>query len=1235
MSPRPENPDYAASCDRFRVEFPEELPISRHVDEIKKAWESSPVIIVGGDTGSGKTTQLPKIALALGYGRRGRIGCTQPRRIAASAMSRRVAQELGCEPGTGVGYQVRFDDRTTKSTVLKFMTDGILLAETRNDRSLRQYEVLIIDEAHERSLNIDFLLGYLKNLLPHRPDLKVAISSATLDTQEFSRFFNDAPVIAIEGRTYPVEDVFMPPEYDEELSAQIARAAEFVTSLDPQGDILVFLPGEREIRDATDVLTGRRLRNTEVLPLFGRLSAADQQKVFNPGGQRRIVLATNVAETSVTIPRIRFVIDSGLARIKRFNPRTQIEELQVESISQASARQRRGRCGRIADGVCVHLYSEEDLERSAPYTDPEIKRTGLAGVILQMAALGLPRITHFPFINPPPPAAVREGLRTLEDLRALDPAGRLTREGWKLAELPIDPHLGKMLAFAEKRRVLPELLVIAAYLSIQDPQERPLEKQQAADEAHRRYRDKKSDFVTILNLWNAIQEECPSNRQLRAFARRNFYNFNRLLEWRNLAADLADAAADLKWSGAKLPKLLENPPYDQVHQSILAGIPRHIARYMPEEQHYLGTGARKFLIFPGSGLFKAKPAPEWLMSFALVETSRLFARQNAAIRPDYLEQAAPHLCTRIYDQPYWDAESGFVYARERLTFGGLLIHNGRRVLYSKSHPAEAREIFIREALATGSVIIPKTWVEKSARVLESLALLEEKVRRPGTILDPEAVVEHYLTLLPEGIDSVKSLKELVRNDLQDYSISPQDAMQEQFRQWEEGDYPDALAFSGQSFRLRYSFTPGEPEDGLTLYVPSDQLNLLPGHALDWLIPGYLPEKVELMIRALPKPVRQAASPIAETVAAFCEAVKSGTVFSEQPLAAALAEYLRDNLREPVAPADFDNVRLPEYLTMKLAELNRNGKIVQLHREIPASVQQGSRLSRAVAGAKNYTAAGCTAWPGLKPLPFKVELPNGNGKTAYPALCDEGESIGQALYLKESEARMNHRKGIIRLFKLENAAQLKFFKRTIRFSRQAELSWFLNYRDYADDLLDTAIAAAFESDLWEIRDGLAFGIGAEHAKQELGSFVDRMVKQLEGYYANYQLGRDLAKRIKAQCPESAADMKRHLDFLFRNRFLKSDFVFEDYPRYLRGVKIRAERAAGAPGRDETKLDAISDYLDRFHLAAESVPELTDKPLLHDFWRLTEECRLAVFAPEVPLGERAPLKKLDKAWEELRF
>ena len=1229
-----ERPELVSVIEKFRVELPEVLPITRHAAEIAGAWKNHQVIIVAGDTGSGKTTQLPKIALQAGFGRSGRIGCTQPRRLAAVAMARRAAAELNCELGEGVGYQVRFDDRTTSQTALKFMTDGILLAETRNDRLLRQYQTIIIDEAHERSLNIDFLLGYLKNLLPRRPDLKVAISSATLDTENFVRFFDDAPLISIEGRTFPVEDVYMPPEdFDEDLPSHIGRAVEYVCTVDARGDILVFLPGEREIREAADLLSGRNYRNTEVLPLFGRLAVSDQQKVFNPGAMRRIILATNVAETSVTIPRIRFVIDSGQARIKRYNPRSQVEELQIETISQASARQRRGRCGRIAEGVCVHLYSEDDLSRAAAYTDPEIKRTGLAGVILQMASLGLPRIDRFPFINPPPSAAVREGLRTLEDLRALEFDGKLTNEGWKLASLPIDPQLGKMLLTAERKRVLPEALVVAAFLSILDPAERPQEKQQSADEAHRRFRDGESDFLSIINLWNAVVTECTSNRLLRNFCKKNYYNFNRLREWRNLVDDLIDSGKALKWNIKETPGVLENIPYDQLHISLLSGIPRHIAHYLPEEQYFHGTAGKKFQIFPGSGLHKKKPVPQWLMSFAIVETSRLFARQNARIKPEFAELAAPHLCTKVYDQPYWDKESGFVYARERLTFGGLLIHNGRRVHYANSHPKEAREIFIREGLATGEFSLAGTWLEKSANVLHDLRKLEEKVRRPGTILDTEAAVEHYLTLLPEKVHSVKALKELLRHDKQDYSFREEDLMQEQFVEWSREDYPDHLEFSGQKFPLRYQFMPGEEGDGITMFVPSDQLNVLPPWALDYLVPGYITEKVELCLRALPKYIRQRLNPIAGFAESFLEALDDGKVFGEQPLFAALAEYVRQETGEPVAPTDFESVRLPEYLKMKLAELSDKRRVKEIHYSVPESRNTGSRLSKAVAGVQSFEQSGSKVWPGLKPLPLQVQLPNGGGKLAYPALCDEGECVGSGLYLKENEAKMHHRQGVIRLFRLEYSDQVKFLKRSIRLERNMELSWFLNYRDYADDLLDAAILDAF-GDPWELRDEVSYGIAAEGARQELGCILDDKLKTLAALYKTDAVITGLFPKVKAASKISYADVKAQHDFLFRPRFLKSEMVFSNYSRYLRGLKLRVERLTASPGKDELKLEQLEDFIERFALTVDGV-EISSKPSLEEFWELLEEGRLSVFAPEVPLGIRTPLKKLPDAWQELRF
>ncbi|MDH3981850.1 MAG: ATP-dependent RNA helicase HrpA, partial [Kiritimatiellaceae bacterium] len=693
----------------LKLDYPEILPISGKRADIQTLIEKHQVVIVCGTTGSGKTTQLPKIALEAGTGKTGRIGVTQPRRLAATGMARRVAEEMETDYGKGVGCQVRFDDSTCDETIIKFMTDGILLAETQRDRQLLQYDCLIIDEAHERSLNIDFLLGYIKNLLNVRPDLKIVISSATLDAESFSTFFNNAPVIEVEGRTYPVEDFFLPPSKDEELSNHILRAMRWISDVDDHGDVLIFLPGEREIKDATKKLEGQHWKNTEVLPLFGRLSMSEQQRVFKVGGRRRIILATNVAETSITIPGIHYVIDSGQVRLSRFNPRTQVQGLQIEQVSQASARQRRGRCGRVTDGICIYLYDKETLENSAQYTDPEIRRTSLAGVILQMDLLGLPPIEQFPLIDPPHSALVREGYKALQDIGAIDEDRKLTMLGRDISRFPTDPHLARMIVQAKKEGSLQEILILVAFLSIQDVRERPTEKADAADLAHNQWKDPKSDFITILNLWTAVEEtRRESHGALRKFCKNNFVNYRRIMEWRNLWQDLRGTVKELKWYNHKDPKnsknhkektsrslSLNSSEYDLIHRSLLAGLPANIG-FKGEEREFTAARNRKFFIFPGSGLFKNPP--QWVITFSLVETTRLYARIVAEIQPEWLEDVAPHLCKAVYKNPAWNADKGFVYAQESILSGGLTIAEGRNVHFGPINPEEARKIFIREGI---------------------------------------------------------------------------------------------------------------------------------------------------------------------------------------------------------------------------------------------------------------------------------------------------------------------------------------------------------------------------------------------------------------------------------------------------------------------------------------------------------------------------------------------------------
>ncbi len=1228
------------AADRLKYSFPPELPVSAKADEIIRLWRDHQVIIVGGATGSGKTTQLPKIALALGRGRSGRIGCTQPRRLAATAMARRVSSELSVQCGNEVGYQVRFDDRTSKDTVIKFMTDGILLAETSGDRKLRQYDTLIIDEAHERSLNIDFLLGYIKDLLTVRKDLKVAISSATLDVEQFSSFFGNAPVIEVEGRMFPVEDYYLEPEdADEELSFHVARAVDFLSELDRRGDILVFLPGEREIRECTDLLAGRQLAHTEILPLYARLSNAEQQKVFQTGNRRRIILATNVAETSVTIPGIRFCIDSGMARISRYNPRTRIQELRIESISQASVRQRRGRCGRTADGVCVHLYSEDDLNRSPAYTDPEIRRTSLAGVILRMAALHLPRIDRFPFIDPPPAALIREGMRTLEDIRAILPGGKVTADGWKLAALPLDPHLGKMLLEALRQKVLPETVITASYLSIQDPRERPREKQQQADEAHRKWRDDKSDFLTILKLWNDISAQCgdtPSSGMLRRYCRQNFINYNRIREWRNLASELAENCTKEWHSPCSITGKFEDTPYDQFHKALLAGIPRQIAKYVPEYQYFLGTAGRKYVIFPGSGLFRRKGNPAWLMSFALVETARLYARGNAEIKPEYLQEVAPHLCVIQHDTPAWDERSGFVFAREKVLSGGLVLQAGRRVHYGKSNPAEARAIFIRDGLTPGRVSIPGSWVEKHSDMLMELEELELKLRRPGTVVDLEAIGEHFMEFLPDEVISTEALKKLLLRDKTDYSMNRADMMQEQYGTVNEADYPDFLTFSGHRFALRYRFEPGEKEDGCGIVVPAGEMNLLPGWALDYPPAGYLPDKLERLLRTLPRELRRQISPASEQSKDFMEQYRQGKIFTEQPLIDALSEFLNENCGTNIAPSDFGTPDLPEYLQMKLYELNEKKELKNIHREMPDRRASGSQVSRSVSGVKSFAVSGCQEWP-TGDMPVEMELPGSSGKKAYPALVDEGESVGRQLFLRPAEAEAKHRAGVLRLFKLRHADQIKFIRRTFRLPREVLLAWFTadQNKDYLEELADAAILDALGTDTEDIRSQAAYDKAEKRAEQFLGEAADSKVKALCELVNSYEKVHELANRLKVRPGVDSVDLRKHLKFLFAQGFLRRPAVWSDYRRYLRGLQLRAERLNSNPAKDVEKGRQFLPWAEKFFLAANEAGILTGAPELYDFWLLTEECRLSTYAPEVPLKIRSPLSKLEAAWKDLRY
>ncbi len=993
------------------------------------------VVIVCGDTGSGKTTQLPKIALEMGRGTEGRrIGCTQPRRIAATSVARRVAEELGVDLGREVGYQIRFEDRTDRrATRVKFMTDGVLLAETRDDPHLRQYDTLIIDEAHERSLNIDFILGYLHRTLARRPDLKVVISSATLDAGAFSTFFHGAPVIEVEGRTYPVTDLYQEPLDDREpLAEQICRAFEDLGKIDRFGDTLVFLPGEREIRDATDLLEGRKYRDTLVLPLFARQAGAEQSAVFHPvRSKRRIILATNVAETSLTIPGIRFVIDSGLARVSRHDPASGIQRLQIEPVSQASARQRRGRCGRISEGVCVRLYGEEDFASRPPFTDPEILRSNLSGVVLQMEHLGLGDPLAFPFVDPPQPKRVAQAYRVLEEIGALRKQGRkvdLTGLGHTLARLPLDPRIGRILVAAEAEGCLAEGLVIASALTVQDPRERPQEKQQAADEAHAKFRDKRSDFTGWLKLWFAIEEaRSRSGNQLRKFCRTHFLNYRRTQEWLNLHRELRDTLRQMKWKLPPAKKVLTDPgdTYSEpLHRAILAAIPSQIGMNRGRKLGYKGAGDSTFHLFPGSGLFGSAPA--WVMAFEIVETVKLYARNVAMFDPGWFEKVAPHLCRYRYNNPHWVAEQGAVYGEERVVAFGLPVVEKRRVHYGRIDRALSREIFILEALVNGNTRAPLPVLRRNRETVEAAERLEHKMRRLGGLVHPENIVAFYEEKIPATICTQKDFEKWAATQPEgtlDFAL--EDCIIPQREPLSVEDFPDELLSpDGESFfRLTYLHNPSDPGDGITATVPLVELPHLPVWFGEWLVPGWLEEKVSAILRCLRKELRTMLPANREVVEGFVEAWQG---YDPQcGLVEGIIDYLHEAYELEVSPGAFDLERLPSYLQLRFEIVDDSGRVVgcgtdlaKLQTDLAGRVRD--RFGELAKG--RFEKSRVHSWS-FGDLPTKVELDRHT--TGFPGLHDKGgEGAGMRLWPSPECALAQHHLGVAALYRFTQGEIVK-------------------------------------------------------------------------------------------------------------------------------------------------------------------------------------------------------------------
>ncbi|QTB62332.1 ATP-dependent RNA helicase HrpA [Burkholderia pseudomallei] len=1302
------------------ITFAESLPVSGKRDEIARAIAAHPVVIVCGETGSGKTTQLPKICLALGRGLgaggAGLIGHTQPRRLAASSTGRRIAEELGTPFGEVVGYKVRFTDNLAPGASVKLMTDGILLAETQTDPLLKAYDTLIIDEAHERSLNIDFLLGYLRQILPRRPDLKLIVTSATIDAERFARHFGSderpAPVIEVSGRLYPVEVRYRPIADDRPAAvrhaegassgrdrAKSAREAErdlmdgIVDAVDElcregPGDVLVFLPGEREIRDAAEALRKHHPPHTEILPLFARLSAAEQERVFKASNARRIVLATNVAETSLTVPGIRYVVDTGLARVKRYSYRNKVEQLQIEPISQAAANQRAGRCGRVADGVCIRLYEESDFAGRARFTDPEILRSSLASVILRMKSLHLSAIESFPFIEPPPGRAIADGYQLLNELGAVDDENALTPLGRELARLPLDPRVGRMILAARDQQALREVLVIASALSVQDPRERPVDAQEQADQAHRRFADERSEFLQWLRIWAWFEEAVAhkkSNRQLVDACRQHFLSHLRLREWRDVHSQLLTVVREHGW------RLNEaDATFEQIHLSLLTGLLGNIGFKAEDEPHYLGARGIKFHLWPGSAL--VKKAGRWVMAAELVETSRLYARCIAKIEPEWIERIGAHLLKKSLSEPHWEKRPAQVAAFERATLYGLTIYHRRRVAFGRQDPARARELFIRGALVDGEFDTKLAFFAHNRKLLADIEQLEHKSRRQDVLVDDELIHAFYDQAIPAGIHTGAAFERWYRDEVSKSGqpedklrllyLSRDDLMRHEAAGVTTELFPKRVTMAGVEMALAYHFEPGSPRDGVTLAVPLFALNQVDARRAEWLVPGMLREKAHLLLKSLPQKLRRHCVPLPEYAAGFVE--RAGRErFGAGGLVDALIADVREQTQVATKTSDFKLETLPAHLFMNFKVIDEHGRqlamgrnLAQLRAELGAQAQQhfqkiaaaatlaptgepaaaaagasGARARRVPLGAppraaepaaQAGAAAGATAlyenlttWNFGK-LPELLEIRR-RGETlfGYPALVDRGTHCDVEVFDSPDEAARIHRAGLRRLFALQLKEPIKYLEKNLPGLREMAMQYMS--LGTQDELRDQLIATALDRAC--LQEPLPADDASFHARRDegrsrlnlLAQEIARLVGQILAEYAG------LAKKLAQAKPFPAAhaDMQGQLAALVGKRFVVDTPYAQlaHFPRYLKGIALRIDKLKADPARDARQAAELQPLAQHYQRSVAQRGGVADARLAEFRW-LLEELRISLFAQELRTPMPVSVKRLYKVWESMQ-
>ncbi len=1322
------------------------LPITARADDIVELIRKHQVVVIAGETGSGKTTQLPKLCLAAGRGEAGMIGCTQPRRLAARSMARRVAEELGSQVGEIVGFQVRFNDQVSERSLIKFMTDGILLAETQGDPWLSAYDTLIIDEAHERSLNIDFLLGYLKRLAAKRPQLKIIVTSATIDTARFAEHFDGAPVVEVEGRAYPVElrwrpiggqSHFPPAKNDSDpiprttttqqgSAEHIAAVLDEITHADPLGDVLVFLPGEREIRDAHLVLSRRQYRETEVMPLYARLSASEQDRVFKPGVKRRVVLATNVAETSLTVPRIRFVVDTGNARVKRYSQRSQLERLHVEPISQAAANQRKGRCGRIGPGICYRLYDETDFAGRDAFTDPELLRSSLANVILRMLALKLGDFEDFPFLEAPDPRMVTDGYRRLAEICAIDEARKLTPIGHAVARLPIDVQLARMLVEAQRLDCLRDVLIVVSFLSVQDPRERPADARPQADAAHRLFADPASDFVGVLNLWSAYRTEHEARTQskLRDWCSRHFLSFMRLREWSELHRQLLQVIAELGWTlGPVMPEPERNDTtpasgtmiksgrtkkahqperalpeaarggqrrgrtprsapdrlavasstasvaggtdaaarsYEAMHRSLLSGLPTQVGR-KDEKGVYHGPRERRFHVFPGSAL--AKAPPNWIQSAQILDVGgRVWAMTNARVDPLWIEQQAAHLLRTTCRDPHWSKKRDAVVAYEQVSLFGLVLVEQRPVLFLAQDPALAHAIFVREALVRGELDLRVEQGRSSAtragtaadflranrRVLQEAEDIEARQRREGLIRHEDDLVAFFDGKLPPEIAGTRALDAWYRR------ASP---VEQAAMHWSlddvlgSGATLDAKAFPAelelcsaptgsragpvQRYRLEYRFLPGDEADGVTLHLPLAMLNALSPARCEWLVPGLLVDKVAELIRGLPKALRRNYVPAPDFARAFVAAEAP----RDEPLTKALAAFLTRATGVPISAAEFVDIALPAHFQMRYrlhAEDKDGGATLATSRDLAALRGQWEGQARVAFARKtdvDLTRENVTSWD-FEDIPAQVR--SAAGLLAFPALVDLGETVALRVFERSDEARAAHAAGVVRLLRNALASELKQARRRLPIGNTVSLKYapLGNVESLRTDLVEGGLADVLQQHELEVRNADAFEALRTACQRELFAAAVARLQQVEPIV---EAQAALRPWMRAQKPgfarASYADLHEQFDALLSPGFARALPLerLAQLPRYLKAMRLRAERLRLDPSRDQPRALQVTPYWREYlklHAAG------TPPQALDELRWLIEEWRVSLFAQELKTAEPVSAKRLARALTDLR-